>query len=158
MRHLTHRHKFDVNFIRKTYIIELMPKTLQSLRHSTHRGFSLLEIVLSMFLVLAIITMIISASSTYISSRSSGLRTVAARITSRQIETLRKLDYDTLPASGLFSDPDLSRLPQSSATQTLTDYQGSPDIKLVTVQVNWSENSAAKQVLTDTLIFRYGLK
>ena len=127
-------------------------------RFATHRGFTLLEIVLSLFLILAIITMLLSASGTYVSSRGSNLRGIAAKIASRQVESLRKMNFDSLPASGSFSDPDLSKLPQGSGTQTLTVYQSSPDMKQVTIQVNWTENSTAKAVSQDTLIYRNGLK
>lgn len=125
---------------------------------ANHNGFSLLEIVLSLFLVLAIILMLLSASGTFISSRSSNLRGIAAKISSRQIETLRKMDFDSLPASGAFADGDLSKLPQSSAAQTLSVYQSSPDIKIITITVNWMENTAAKSLSQDTLIYRNGLK
>lgn len=121
-------------------------------------GFSLLEIVLSLFLILAIILMLLSASGTFASSRSSNLRGVAAKISSRQIETLRKMDFDSLPSSGSFADADLSKLPQSQATQTLATYQSSPDMKLLTITVNWTESTAAKSLSQNTLIYRNGLK
>lgn len=122
------------------------------------RAFTLLEIVLSIFLVLAIIMMLLSVSSTYISSRNSNLRSIADKIESSQIETLRKMNFDSLPTSGSFTNPDLTKLPQSTATQTLTNYQNSPDIKQVTIQVNWIENKATKSISTNTLIYRNGLK
>ena len=121
-------------------------------------GFTLLEIVLSLFLVLAIIVMLLSASGTFVSSRNSNLRSIAAKIESREIETLRKMNFDSLPASGSFTDSDLSKLPQGSAAQTLSPYQTSPDIKLVTIRVNWIENGATKSITEDTLIYRNGLK
>ncbi len=127
-------------------------------KFAARRGFTLLEIVLALFLVLAIIVMLLSASGTLVSSRSSNLRGIAAKIESREIETLRKMNFDSLPATGSFTDADLSKLPQGTATQTLSSYQSSPDIKLVEVQVNWIENSAAKLLSEDTLIYRNGLK
>lgn len=122
------------------------------------RGFTLLEIVLSLFLILAIIVMLLSASGTYVSSRGSNLRGIAAKIESRQIETLRKMDFASLPPSGSFGDADLPKLPQGAAGQTLTNYQGSPDIKQVTIQVSWVESGVAKSISTDTLIYKNGLK
>ncbi|MDO8487087.1 MAG: hypothetical protein Q7S45_02245 [Candidatus Curtissbacteria bacterium] len=126
--------------------------------HGGRGGFTLLEIVLALFLILAIIVMLLSASGTLVSSRSSNLRSIAAKIGSREIESLRKMDFDSLPPTGSFADADLSKLPQGAATQTLTSYQTSPDIKLVTIQVNWVENSVTKSLSEDTLIYRNGLK
>ncbi len=152
MPKLVHSSLFRVQ--RKKTIYHELPTT----HFKVKPGFTLLEILLSLFLIIAIILMLISTSGTYLSSRSSNLRGIAGKIASRQIESLRKMDYDSLPATGAFADSDLSKLPQSTASQTLTSYHSSPDIKLVTVQVSWSESGAAKLFSEDTLIYRNGLK
>lgn len=144
-----------------------MPKLVHSsqfIDHSRKRsvncqlsGFTLVEILLSVFLILAIVSILFTAASTYVTSRGTNLAGVAAKIASRQIETLRKTAYDSLPASGSFTDPDLAKLPQGQADQTLSDYQSSTDIKQVLVEIFWTENAAQKQVKMETLIYRYGL-
>lgn len=125
---------------------------------SVHRpGFTLIEVVLSLFLILTLVTILLTTSSTFISSRGSNLQGIAAKIASRQIETLRKTDFASLPPSGSVTDPDLAKLPSSSATQTVSDYQGNSQIKQVTVQVDWTVSGAVKQIKMETLIYQYGL-
>lgn len=130
---------------------------------SVHRpGFTLIEIVLSLLLILAILTVFFASSSTYTTSRGANLAGIATKIASRQIETLRKTDYASLPscpspAGCPISDSDLSKLPSGTAKQIVEDYQTSPDIKQVTVRVDWIVSGAAKNIKLDTLIYKYGL-
>lgn len=131
--------------------MKLMPKA------SVKPGFTLIEIVLSLLLILAILTVFFTGSSTYTTTRGANLAGIATKIASRQIETLRKTAFATLPASGSFTDPDLAKLPQGTATRTITDYQANPDIKQVTIQVDWVPAGSAKNVKIDTLIYKYGL-
>lgn len=120
-------------------------------------GFSLIEIVLSLFLILGLVSILLTASGTLIHSRNSGLQSTAAKIASRQIESLRNTSFASLPASGNFDDADLAKLPQGAATRTITDYQNNSKIKLVNIRVNWTESEVAKQLITETLISENGL-
>lgn len=120
-------------------------------------GFTLIEVVLSLLLILAIVTVFFAGSSTYTTSRGANLAGIATKIASRQVETLRKTEFASLPPSGSFSDPDLAKLPQGGATRTITDYETNPDIKLVTIQVAWVIAGSTKNVKLDTLIYKYGL-
>lgn len=131
--------------------MKLMPKA------SVKPGFTLIEIVLSLLLILAILTVFFVGSSTYTTSRGANLAGIATKIASREIETLRKTDFASLPASGSFADPDIAKLPQGTATRTITDYETNPDIKQVIVQVDWVVAGSAKNIKLDTLIYKYGL-
>ena len=138
-------------------IINLMPV------YKNKPGFSLVEIVISLTLIVGIMFTLFSSIGALTARRGSDLQTIATKIASRQMETLRNTEYASLPncPSGCsFADSDLSKLPQSpapSATQTLTSYQSSPDIKLATVQVNWYVNGAQKSLKIETLIYTYGI-
>ena len=123
----------------------------------TRNGFSLIEIVLSLFVILAIITILLTTTATLRTSRNSNLQSLATEIESRQMETLRNTSYDSLPASGTtsFTDSNLAKLPSSTATQTIADY--GTDIKQVTLSVSWQESGINKNVKMDTLIYKYGL-
>lgn len=121
------------------------------------RGFTLIEIVLSLFLILAIVSILFSASGTYIHSRRSNLRAIATKIASKQIETLRNTNFASLPPSGSFFDPDLNQLPSGSAIRTVADYQSSTKIKQVTTQVSWIESNVSEQIVLETLISEHGL-
>ena len=120
-------------------------------------GFTLIEIVLSVFLILGIVSILFSASGTYIHSRSAALASTAAKIASGEIETLRETDFANLPSSGTFSSPDLSKLPSGQAQRTLGDYQGSSKIKQVTIAVSWQEGSLPKTIKMETLISESGI-
>ena len=78
------------------------------------------------------------------------------------METLRNTAYASLPvcpspAGCSVSDTDLVKLPSSTANRFIDTYQSSPDIKLATVQVNWTSNGAPKQIKIETLIYKNGL-
>jgi Tfp pilus assembly protein PilV len=132
-----------------------MPTTNLHAKNKT--GFSLIEIVLSLFFIIALATILFSASGTLLNSRSGNLETVASKIAAKQVENLRNTDFASLPGSGTFADTNLSQLPQGSATRTITNYQSSPDVKDVSITVAYTENGAPKQVKMETLIYKNGL-
>lgn len=123
------------------------------------RGFTLIEIVLSMFVILAIVTILFTTSATFKTSRRSNLNTLAGKIAARQVESLRKTDYSSLPAVGSssFTDSELTRLPEGTANQTVSLYQSNADVKQFAITVGWSEGGMAKSVTMDTLIYRNGI-
>ena len=120
-------------------------------------GFALIEICLSMLFILALVVILLTASGTYITSRKSNLQTSAIKIASRETETLRNTEFTSLPVTGPISDPDLSKLPSGNASRTISDYDVDGKIKLVTIQVNWIENSVSREIKIDTLISENGL-
>ena len=125
-------------------------------------GFTLIEIVLSLLLILAILTVFFAGSGTYTASRGTNLAGIATKIATRQIETLRKVDYASLPScpspTGCnISDSDLVKLPSGSAKQFIDTYESSTDIKQVTVVVDWVVSGANKNIKLDTLIYKNGL-
>ena len=130
-------------------------------------GFTLIEIALSMLFILALITILLTASGSFRTTRKSNLQGVATKIASRQIETLRNTAYGSLQLQNCPSpngcnitvqqEPDLAKLPSSSATKTLDDYEASTKIKLVKIQVNWTESGAAQNIKLETLISENGL-
>lgn len=73
------------------------------------------------------------------------------------METLRNTAFASLPASGSFTDTDLSKLPQATAVQTITNYQSSTKIKLATITVSWTESGVTKNAKLETLISETGL-
>lgn len=130
---------------------------VSSFQFQVSQGFTLLETVISLFLIIAIITILLTSSSVQLASRGSNLQGTAVKIASRQIETLRNTDFSLLPASGAFTDPDLAKLPQGSAQTTIGDYREDPDIKQVTIQVTWVVGGAPKETKLETLIYKNGL-
>lgn len=148
-----------------------MPKTVHGSQFTVHNtqkkkatilpGFSLLEILLSILMMMTLLVMVFSTSGTYIQSRSTSLQSIATNITSKQMETLRNTDFASLPSCSTpcpFPDPDLAKLPSATATETLTDYPSSSGkVKLVTILVSWQDNAKNKNLKLETLIYQYGL-
>src|SRR3989344_4945686 len=60
-------------------------------------GFSYVEILLSMFLILALVAILLTTSTVYIHSRRTNLQTIATKMASCEIERLRKLPFSQLP-------------------------------------------------------------
>ena len=140
-----------------TGTIILMPR-LNAIRYKLCvRGFSLIEIVLALFLVMALLSILFTSTGTYIHSRNSNLQSIAAKIASREIENLRNTDFGSLPGTSSFSDSDLTKLPSGTTNRTVSNYQSDVDIKQITVIIGWTEKGVAKQLVMDTLISRNGL-
>ena len=133
--------------------------------HRKALGFTLIETAISLVFILAMIVILLTASGTFRTTRKGNLQGVATKIASRQIESLRNTAYGSLqdcPSPNgcnitVQQEPDLVKLPSSSATKTLDDYEASTKIKLVKIQVNWTESGAAQNIKLETLISENGL-
>lgn len=120
------------------------------------RGFSLVEVVVSIFIigVLLILLQAIFRSSTMVKTAKN--QSVALSIAKNEIEALRAGGYATLPASGSFPDSLLSTIPVATTTLIVSPYNAKT--KLVTVNVLWqdSASSASSTVSLSTLITQTG--
>lgn len=120
-------------------------------------GFTLIEILLSLFLIMALAAMLFSSSATLVQSRSTNLQSQATKIASKDIECLRNTAFNSLPGTCTFLQADLNKLPQANATRTISNYQSSTKIKHVSEVVTWQENNNPRQLKMDTLIYENGL-
>jgi len=141
------------------------------LRTSFHRArpaFSLVEILLALFIVAALLTIILTSAGTLKTGYRSNLQSLATKIASRDIENLRKMSFASLPAdtgSTCLSDyaSDLSKLPNPCHTRSVTNFQNDVDIKQITTTITWYETGAQQCVLStciikmSTLIYKNGL-
>ena len=160
-----------VNFIRKKNIIKLMPSLWRTTNNqrstnsyikkvvSCHlrRGFTLIEIVLSTFLILIFVSIVLSASGTYLTTRRSNLVYIASKIASRQFESLRSYSFLELPTNGSINDLDLSKLPSGVATRQVSNYQASSKIKQVIIDITWTENNAGRELKMVSLFTENGM-
>jgi len=124
---------------------------------STKPAFTLVEILLTLVFSTTLAMMLLIAASTLVQTHRSNLQTIAARIATKEVETLRNTVYASLPSSGSLSDPDISKLPNGSATRTMATYLGSADMKQATITVNWVEKGLAQTLSLNTLIYKNGL-
>lgn len=122
-------------------------------------GFSLIEIVLSMFVILAIVSILFTVSATYTASRKSSLQGIAAEISARRMETHRNTAYNSIAIGSnlTFTDASTSKLPNSTASETITLYESSIDVKQVAILITWTENGNPRTFNMDTLIYRNGI-
>jgi prepilin-type N-terminal cleavage/methylation domain-containing protein len=120
------------------------------------RGFSLVEVVISLFVIGVTIALTTTMLTLMPLSRHAKDQSLALSIASNEVEGLRSLGYASLPASGSFSDTQLSLLPQGSGSITVTDFN--PRTKQVDVTVSWQENAstASSSVSLTTLITTVG--
>jgi prepilin-type N-terminal cleavage/methylation domain-containing protein len=115
-------------------------------------GFSLIEVLVS---VAIIATLIVSVSLLMqripIDGREVRDQDVALRIARNEIEDLRALGYDALPASGPLTNTLLSALASSSAAVTVATW--STKTKRVDVTVSWrGAGLAMRSIVLTTLI------
>lgn len=117
--------------------------------HST-RGFTLIEILVSVFILGAIAVIFATATNTLSLTREMRQKDIALRVIDKQMESLRAAGYAGVGAGGAFSDSLLSALPNSSASTTVSDYNA--NMKQVDVSVGWQEVGLPERYLVATTL------
>jgi len=120
-------------------------------------GFSLIEVIIAMGLVLTTMLLFGIAVNTVPLVRTAGDQNLAYHLAAKQVETLRNTDFASLPGSGSFSDPGLSLLPAGAASRTVVDYEGDSKIKQATVVVSWQDRTTTRSITLTTLIYNGGV-
>jgi prepilin-type N-terminal cleavage/methylation domain-containing protein len=120
------------------------------------RGFSLIEVVISLFVIGVTIALTTTMLTLMPLSRHAKDQSLALSIAANEVEGLRALGYASLPASGSFSDAQLALLPQGSGALSVTDFNART--KQVEVTVSWQENASAasSSIALTTLITDVG--
>ncbi len=120
-------------------------------------GNTLLEALMSLAIIAIFFVLFQAAAATAILNRNVKHQELALRIAQSQIENLRALGYAALPASGSFTDAQLTYLPEANASTTIIQYNAKT--KQVSVEVSWQESGAQKRhnVSLITLIGEGGL-
>lgn len=121
------------------------------------RGFSLIEISVSIFIVGVMLLMLQSVVRSGTLVRMSKSQGIALAIARNKLENVRVDGYATLPLSGSFSDSLMSTLPPL-ATTTLTVSVYNAQTKQVFVSVVWRDSgaTASSTVSLSTLITQTG--
>jgi len=119
------------------------------------RGFSLIEVVLAIGLVGTILIVFQAVLTSQGLVRTTAFEGTALKIAQSQLDALRHGGYGALPASGPIADADLSLLPESAETVTVSDFNAGT--KRVTVSVSWDDPRAgARTVSLTTLVATSG--
>ncbi len=98
-----------------------------------------------------------ATSQSVVLNRYGRFKEIALRIADQKIQVMRTTAYASLPASGTFTDPLLSSIPQGAGTITVSDENAR--LKRVSVLVKWKspQGSGTQQVQLDTFIAQGGL-
>ncbi len=120
------------------------------------RGFTLIEVLLTVLLVGMLIVLSGLLVETIGLARHERYASAAAGAAEGELESLRAVGYDQLPASGPFSDDALARLPGGTGSFTVSAYDDTT--KQVTVTVSWTDRTSDSptSVTLSTLIAKTG--
>jgi len=119
------------------------------------RGFTLIEVLVSIFIIGIIILLSTAIVRVAPLTRHTKYQDIATKIATNEIELLRAAGYDAVPASGVFTDSVLSTIPSGSGTLTVTTFN--TNTKQVTATVSWTEKGATTEsVPVTTLITKVG--
>lgn len=125
-------------------------------RHKKRFGSSLVEILIAVFFIATILVITLSVSGGFTNIYRGRLQSIATKVASSEVERLRTSNYSSV-VNGSVSDPDLSKLPQGTATRTITIIDGDPHIKEVIVTVTWVQSGVTKTFQLGTIIYEYGI-
>ncbi len=121
----------------------------------SQKGFSLLEIVVSIAVIAGLFMLYTAVINNISLSKTIKQRDVALKIASHEIEGLRAGGYSSLPSTGSFTDSNLSSLLSGAGTVTVSNYNSKT--KQIVVTVLWTDFSGNSQsVSLSTLILQSG--
>jgi len=145
-------------------------------------GFSLIEILLSMFFILAIVGILFSTSGSLLTRRQSDLQSIATKVATKEVERLRADTFTNLygflncpagsppPSNTTYDIPivdsdltDTGKLGRNNAIGTThiscyDDPSLPADFLEIQVDIKWdNDNGAEKHIYMDTLIYNGGL-
>ena len=119
-------------------------------------GMSLIEVVISMFMIGVLLVFYAAALNTVALSRKTRNEDLVYHVANKQMEDLRNTPFSSLAASGSISDSQLSQIPSGSGNYTVSDYPGFTGMKEMVVTVNWNDG-IARQVVLKSLAGNGGL-
>ncbi len=121
----------------------------------TRRGFSLVEVVVSIGIMGVALLAVGTLTHTIPLSQQTRYETLALAIANHEVEGLRTGGYSTVPASGTFTSSDMSALPSGAGTLMVSDYNAKT--KQVTVSVSWQKPGlGTRSISLSTLITQVG--
>ena len=152
--------------VNRNFTIHHSPFTIHWRRRRP--GFSLVEILLTLFFAAVLITILLTSTTTLTTGRRSNLQAIATKIATRDIETLRQTDFNSLPSdtgSTCLQDyaAELAKLPNSCHTRQVVNFQSDPDIKQFTITLTWHDSGQNQcelsicKVQMNALIYKNGL-
>lgn len=119
------------------------------------RGFTIIELLVSLFIIAAVILLASAILSTTPVSRNARNQDLALKVAETELAELRATEYDSLPVSGAFTDALLTSIPGSAGSITVTDIGSTT--KSIMVTVSWQPTTGGTQsVSLTTIVARTG--
>lgn len=125
-------------------------------RQKTDKGFILVEIIISIFLILILFELLIMEAGVLLVSKSQRYENIAYHIANKQMESLRATEFSTLLSSGVISDSLLAQIPSGSGSFSVSDHLTYNGLKELEVRVTWNDGGD-KSVVLKTIAGRGGL-
>jgi prepilin-type N-terminal cleavage/methylation domain-containing protein len=119
-----------------------------------HRGFTLVEVLISLFVVAMLLTVVQSLIAGIPAARLAKDQSTALKIATNEIESIRAGGYGAVPATGSFSDSLLTSLPSGAGSITTSAFN--TKTKQVVVSVSWQEAGKTQSVSLSTLVTETG--
>lgn len=118
--------------------------------HSRRLGFTLIEVVVTIFILG--VSMTLFAAIGVLLKNAAGIRytQAATRIAQTKLDELRAGGYEALSGSGPFTVAELSDLPEGAASTTVTAYND--NLKQVQVGVAWVGNDGNERYVSMTTL------
>lgn len=113
---------------------------------SLTRGFTLVETVVTLFILAIAIVIFAIATGILHDTRDIRYENIALRVAQTKIDELRAIGYDALPPDGTFTDPLLSTVPFGAASSSSVTYN--PKMKQISVGVSWLDRTGATRSVT----------
>src|SRR5438874_2431639 len=98
-------------------------------------GMSLMEVIVTMFLLSVLLAFYIAALNTVTITKKLTYEDLAYHAANKQMEILRNTAFASLPTSGTITDSQLTRIPSGSGSFTISNYPGYSGEKEIVVTV-----------------------
>jgi prepilin-type N-terminal cleavage/methylation domain-containing protein len=119
------------------------------------RGFSLIEILISIAIFGVIIAVYSATANAVYLTRDARHADVALKVANHKLEDLRAGGYAALLSGGSFLDSLMSTLPNATSSYTVADFNAKT--KAVTVAVSWQDpGKSTRSVTLSTLVTQIG--
>ncbi len=118
--------------------------------HRPTRGFTLVEVVVSLFMLGVAMLMFVAVGVLIQNANGIKHANIALTIAHTKLDTIRADGQVAMPTSGPFTDPLLFKLPNGTASTTITNYSAS--VKEVLVGVSWTTNTSNERYISLTTL------
>lgn len=115
-----------------------------------NRGFTLIELLIALFVASLLVAFVTIVVGTIKVVRDASYENIAFHIAEDKLDELRASGYASLSTGGSFSSPQLARLPQGSASTSVSVVNSKT--KEVSAGVSWRGDGEATRVVSLTTL------